>query len=431
MIANIKKTIVRFVKHPTFLSFYLPSFLVAFAWGIRSPILPLYGSELSGVYLLIGLISAGGGLGTMIMDLPIGHFIQNIDKRNTMIAGIAMDALSTLALVWVDSIWVAIGLRIIGGMGHAVFSIARHTYITDAIGVNARGRAISLLGGILRTGLFMGPAVGGKIGAEFGIRLPFAAYALISFVAMSVLLFAKNQTTEEVENQEVPNKTTVSLREALQGRLGIFMIASLSYILGQIAIAAESLIIPLWSSEILTLSNEPNLEGMPVYYEHDVEGIKAEKSILIENGKLQNFIADRTTAPKINSKPTGCTRALDARHPPMLEFSNIIIKTGGYSLPELIEDISEGLYVTNLAGASTVGNKSMITSESGFIIKNGELTDQVDQVSFSFDVSEDLHKIDAIGGDFAPNCIHNYSGSNYSLIGTGTPHLRFSSLEVK
>ena len=254
MIANIKNTLIRFIKHPTFLSFYLPSFLVAFAWGVRSPVLPLYASELSGVYLLIGLISAGGGLGTMITDLPIGRLIQHMDKCHTMTIGIAMDALSTLALVWVDSIWVAIGLRIVGGVGHAVFSIARHTYITNAIRINSRGRAISLLGGILRMGLFLGPAIGGMIGERFGIRLPFAAYALISFVAISVILLAKNQTTEEIQSQKRPSKSAVSLREALQGRWGIFLIASLSYILGQIAIAGESLIIPLWGSEVLMLS---------------------------------------------------------------------------------------------------------------------------------------------------------------------------------
>jgi MFS family permease len=254
MFSEIKNTITKFIKHPTFLNFYLPSFLVAFAWGVRSPVLPLYGSELSGVYLLIGLISAGGGLGTMITDLPIGRYIQNIDKRHTMIAGIGMDALSTLALVWVDSIWVAIGLRIIGGVGHAVFSIARHTYITNAIRINARGRAISLLGGILRTGLFLGPAVGGMVGEKFGIRLPFAAYALISFIAISVILLSKKPASEEVQSQKNASKNVVNLREALKGRWGIFSIASLSYILAQIAVAGESLIIPLWGSEVLKLS---------------------------------------------------------------------------------------------------------------------------------------------------------------------------------
>ncbi|MBN1327901.1 MAG: TldD/PmbA family protein [Candidatus Heimdallarchaeota archaeon] len=184
-------------------------------------------------------------------------------------------------------------------------------------------------------------------------------------------------------------------------------------------------------SELLTVTNEPNLEGMPVYYEHDAEGVLAIKTVLIEQGALKTFISDRATASKMNSNPTGCTRALNATHPPVAEFSNIIIKTGDYTLPELIEDISNGIYVTNLAGASTVGSKAMITSESGFIIKNGELTDQVDQVSFGFDLSKDLLNIDAVGHDFAPNCLHHYSGQYYALIGTGTPHLRFSSLEVK
>jgi len=206
------------------------------------------------VYILIGLISAGGGLGTLIMDLPMGRLIQRMDKRFSMIIGIAIDALSTLALVWVDSIWIAIGLRILGGVGHAVFSIARHTYITNAIRITSRGRAISLLGGILRLGLFLGPALGGMIGEKFGLRLPFAAYGLISFMAISVIVLAKQQTTEENQSSKTPSTNAVSYHEAFQGRWRLFLVASLTYILGQIAIAGESLMIPLWGSEVLSLS---------------------------------------------------------------------------------------------------------------------------------------------------------------------------------
>lgn len=185
------------------------------------------------------------------------------------------------------------------------------------------------------------------------------------------------------------------------------------------------------SSEVFNLSNEPNLEGMPVYYEYDVEGVKAKSTPLIKDGILQGFIHDKTTAAILNAEPSGCSRAVDAAHPPVPEFGNVIVETGDYSLPEMVAGISEGIYATGLAGASTVGTSTMITSESGFLIQNGELTDRLDQISFSVDLVSDLHKIDAVGNDFSPSSIHNYSGAYYALIGTGSPHLRINEIAVK
>src|SRR6056297_2120068 len=123
MIAKLKQIIERFVKHPLFLSFYLPSLLFAIAWGVRMPVLPLYASELSEGYGLVGFVVAAAGLGTLFADLPIGRQISGINTRKAMIFGVGIDALSTLLLVWVDSIWIAIFLRLISGVGHAVFSI--------------------------------------------------------------------------------------------------------------------------------------------------------------------------------------------------------------------------------------------------------------------------------------------------------------------
>ena len=70
MIEKFRFTFKRFIKHHLFLSFYLPSFLIAFAWGLRAPILPLYASEISSGYGLVGLVVAGAGLGTLVTDLP-------------------------------------------------------------------------------------------------------------------------------------------------------------------------------------------------------------------------------------------------------------------------------------------------------------------------------------------------------------------------
>jgi TldD protein len=185
------------------------------------------------------------------------------------------------------------------------------------------------------------------------------------------------------------------------------------------------------ASEIISITNEPNMEGMPVSYQYDVEGVKARPRKLIEDGILKGYLHDRTTAKIMGVEPMGSTRAVDAAHPPTAELSNVIIKSGKHSLPELIEDIPQGIYATGLAGASTSGYKTLMTSESGFLIENGELTQPLDQISMGFDIRNELNQVDAVGKDFSPASIRNYAGAYYALIGSGSPHLRFKALEVK
>lgn len=256
MSGKLVSSIKRFLKHPLFLSFYLPSFLVALAWGVRTPVLPLYAHNLTARYSLVGIVVAGASLGTLITDLPAANYIGRMDRRLAMALGIGLDAAGTLALFWVDSVWLAILLRFLGGVGHAVFSIARHAYITDAVRVEMRGRALSLMGGTLRAGLFIGPAIGGIIADRFNLRLPFVGFAVISLVAIVVIGLSKDQ--HETQSYQLRNGDAddVSLRHALKGRLGLFTIASLGNVLVMVAAAGESLILPLWGADQLMLSAE-------------------------------------------------------------------------------------------------------------------------------------------------------------------------------
>ncbi len=228
--------------------------MFSIAWGLRTPILPLYARDISTGYGLVGMVVAGAGLGTLNTDLPAGNFIQRLDKRQAMILGILIDAVSTMALYWVNSIWLAILLRFLGGVGHAVFSIARHIYVTAAVRTNIRGRAISLFGGVVRIGLFIGPALGGMLASRFGLRMPFIAYALVCLVVIGVIALAKDGF-EAQEYATVPINTTAGgLRKAMEGRFWLFSTASFGHILAQITRAGENLLLPLWGADVLMLS---------------------------------------------------------------------------------------------------------------------------------------------------------------------------------
>ncbi len=251
-----------FFRHRLFFSFYFPSFLFAIALGVRIPILPLYASELSSTYFLIGLVVGGAGLGTLAADLPAGAVLRRMDKRMGMMLGIALDAISTLALIWVDDIWMALGLRIISGFGISILSVARHAFISEAVSIKKRGRALSLFGGLMRIGLFIGPAVGGLFASAFGVRLPFLIYFLMCVLAVAALLLARDRGTQSESTHAFNSSAQVGLLQSLKGRWGVFTSASAAHVLAQITRAGQRLILPLYAADVLML--EPDQIGFVV-----------------------------------------------------------------------------------------------------------------------------------------------------------------------
>ena len=55
------------------------------------------------------------------------------------------------------------------GMAASVFSLARQKYLTEAVPVEFRARALSTLGGVSRIGIFMGPFIGAGVMQFAGI----------------------------------------------------------------------------------------------------------------------------------------------------------------------------------------------------------------------------------------------------------------------
>lgn len=81
----------------------------------------------------------------------------------------------------------------------------------------------------------------------------------------------------------------------------------------------------------------------------DGEGIMSRRNEFVKNGVLQNWILDLYSARKLNLETTAnATRASNAAIIP--SASNFYFKNGNRSFKELIEEVKEGIYVTDLFG---------------------------------------------------------------------------------
>ncbi len=75
------------------------------------------------------------------------------------------------------------------GMAGAGFNLARQSYLAVAVPILHRARAMSLLGGTLRIGSFIGPFIGAAAQTLMGVQGAFVVGAVSMGIAVVVSLF--------------------------------------------------------------------------------------------------------------------------------------------------------------------------------------------------------------------------------------------------
>ena len=115
----------------------------------------------------------------------------------------------------------------------------------------------------------------------------------------------------------------------------------------------------------------------------DGEGVAGVRRALIDDGTLTTWILDCATARELGLETTGhAQRGVSSTPSP--GSSNLHLEPGRVSAAELIADIAEGLYVTDLIGMGA----NMVTGDysrgaSGFWIERGELTYAVSEITIA------------------------------------------------
>ncbi|ACZ37531.1 MFS transporter [Sphaerobacter thermophilus] len=231
------------------LSVYIPTLLLSFGQGVMIPVLPVYATRLGGDYGLAGVVVAAAWIGTTLFDMPTGLLLPRIGYRRAMLLGAGVFAAATTALGLAEAIPALIILRFLAGVGTAFWGLSRHAFITQAVPPAARGRVISVFGGINRLGHFTGPAVGGLIGKLYG--LPTALIVSGALAGMAFVLAV-------VFVRDLPGTAPASrhgldlsvLREAVAGNHRNVVAAGTAQIFGQMIRASRQIVIPLYANSL-------------------------------------------------------------------------------------------------------------------------------------------------------------------------------------
>ena len=131
----------------------------------------------------------------------------------------------------------------------------------------------------------------------------------------------------------------------------------------------------------------------------DGEGLPTRRTVLVERGILKSYVTNTYTARKLGIRSTGnAARGLAGN--PGIGAHNFYLEPGTQTPEELIGEIKQGLYVTEVMGFGV----NLVTGDysqgaAGLWIENGELAYPVEEITIAGNLKEMYRNIVAIGND--------------------------------
>ncbi len=155
----------------------------------------------------------------------------------------------------------------------------------------------------------------------------------------------------------------------------------------------------LIAPDYVTICDDPNISQKHGFYAYDDEGVRAQKTEIIKEGKLVSYLHSRETASNFDTLSTGNARAQGYDLSPIVRMSNIYVEEGDSSFGEMIADINSGIYLKGGTGGqvNTKEGKFMFGVEEAYLIEKGELSDRLRDVSISGSVLDVLSNIELVG----------------------------------
>ena len=227
---------------------YGPSLLFGLGEGAILPAIPLGARELGASVPTAALAVMLIGLGSLLCNIPASLITLHRGERWALVVAALWCALAMALCAWTTHLGLfALGCFMIG-MAQAVFNLARQSWLTEAVPVAYRARALSTLGGVMRIGMFIGPFIAAAAIHRFGLAGAWVVgvAALLVAAAVSARL---PELQAEAEAPAVPSAAP-TLRSTLRDHRHVFVTLGIGVMLVSAVRATRQAVIPLWADHL-------------------------------------------------------------------------------------------------------------------------------------------------------------------------------------
>jgi PmbA protein len=174
-------------------------------------------------------------------------------------------------------------------------------------------------------------------------------------------------------------------------------------------------------NEKLRLWDDPTIDYHPGSRPCDDEGVPSQRTPLIEQGIVANFLYDLQTAALAHTRSTG-NGSRNRGGLPTPSPTAFVIDRGNTTFDEMVQDMKKGLVIEQLMGAeqtNVLGGDFSGNVLLGYKVENGKIIGRVKDTMVSGNIYQVLKQIIAIGNE--PRWISAF---------LYTPHLYCPTLSV-
>ncbi len=229
------------------LSVYVPTILFAIGQGAVIPIVALAVLDLDASPAFASVVVALRGIGILLFDVPAGWLITRFGERRAMVGGTLLVVSSLAGSAVAPNALFFAGCTLLLGCGWSIWQLARLTYVSDAVPVQMRGRALSTLGGVNRVGNFIGPFIGAAAIAWIGLDGAYYIHMITAAAALALLIVLMRGADD---GKGVPEHERVQLLQVVRENANVFITAGVGTTAIQMLRAARQGVLPLWADHI-------------------------------------------------------------------------------------------------------------------------------------------------------------------------------------
>ena len=142
---------------------YVPTLLNSTSQMALMILLPLYALDAGYDAAFAATIVGLRGVGILLFDIPAGVLVARFGEKTILLTGLALILSGNALLAAETHPWLLMLAAVLVGAGISAWMIGRQSYIVDTCAPDEVGRAIAVMAGLQRAGMFVGPAAGGLV----------------------------------------------------------------------------------------------------------------------------------------------------------------------------------------------------------------------------------------------------------------------------
>ena len=225
-----------------------PSLLYGIATGSILPVIAFSARELDASVALSSLVVALTGIGSLASNVPAAMLTSRFGERRAMTGAAAFSIVAFLLCIFAAHVTMLAAGVLMAGMAGSVFTLARQTFLIDAVPIIMRARAFSTLAGSMRIGVFIGPFAGAALMHFVGLQ---GAYwvALLAMAGVGVIALTLPDLRSSTSPDAAPTATP-TIMAVVRSHAGVFLTLGIGVVLVSAIRASRQVVIPLWADHL-------------------------------------------------------------------------------------------------------------------------------------------------------------------------------------